>query len=151
VTFISIGMFPSATIADRRALDSANAMFKGIIEMEPSNTYAGNHEFSPIPSEHASHGFPNSRAAHQKRQLWTPYRHCPASPVPPRAPEIILRFIRRAVVLLYESEPYLGQSYQGLPPAPFQIWKAATTVEGRIYDCNKKTRDTQSDKQTKIV
>jgi len=105
VRFISIGMFPSATIADRRALDSANAMFKGIIEMEPSNTYAGSHKFSPIPSEHASHGFPNSRAAHQKGQLWTPYGHRPASPVPPRAPEIILRFIRRAVVLLYAALP----------------------------------------------
>ena len=52
----SICILPSAKIADRPTLNSDKDMFKGIIEMGPSNTDAGCHKFPPIPSEHVLRG-----------------------------------------------------------------------------------------------
>ena len=97
----SICIIPSAKIADRPALNSDKEIFKGIIEMGPSNTDAGSHKFPPIPSEHFLRGSQTFR--------WNTntdcYGHLPASPVPQSAPEITLRPIRSATVLLYSSLP----------------------------------------------
>ena len=124
-------------------LNCAKAMVKDIIEMEPSKTYPGSYKVFPIPSEHVSRGFPNSR--HTNRDS---YRH-PTHPTQhPQdyTPEIRLRPVTaqqyssvQTSLPYTPSQPYLGESYQALPPPQTHILKAATTADGRMCNYNKKT------------
>jgi len=96
------------------ALNSAKAMVKDIIEMGPSNTYPGCHKFSPIPSEHVSHGFPNSQ--HANRDSSRHPTHTTQHPQHSNVPQIsyyIQYFSAQSFLEYAPSQPYLRGRRKG--------------------------------------